>query len=65
MIHVFLYFLCAIKGPKTKENRGWSAFATGVRFKIVDMVHGVDSTCVQAFADELDIGKDQRHAPSQ
>jgi len=36
-----------------------------VRFILVDMVHGIYSTCFQAFSDVLDTRKDRRHATSE
>ena len=48
-----------------QKTRGWSAFATAVRFNLVDGVHGIDSSGVQAFCDELDTEEDQRHAALQ
>jgi hypothetical protein len=35
---------------------------TAVRFNLVDVVHGIDSTGIQAFCDGLDTDEDQRHA---
>ena len=40
---------------------GWD-YRTAVRFKLVDGLHGIDSTDVQAFRDVLDTKKDQHHA---
>jgi hypothetical protein len=36
--------------------------STAVRFNFVDVVHGIDSTGIQAFSDGLDTDEDQRHA---
>ena len=44
---------------------GGPIVSTVVRFKIVDGLHGIDSTGVQAFSDDLDTEKDQHHATPQ
>ena len=38
---------------------------TAVRFKYVDGLHGIDSTCDQAFGNDLDTREDHHHAASQ
>lgn len=48
--HPYMEIVTVIDGEGEARIDG-----TGVRFNLLDVVHGIDSTCVQTFPDDLDI----------